>query len=198
VTDATLAILAGGEGRRMGGPKALLRVGGRPILAYLLDRFRWAGPTLLVTAPGRERPPGAELFGREVIDPTRGEGPLRGVLTALEAATTEVAVVTTCDMPRVDAQQLAWLADELSTRATSQILMLTRDGRIEPFPLAIRRATLPLLREHFDRGGRSMHSIVDIPGAVTVRAPAEWSDDVWTNVNTPDDLAAFDEGNPTS
>ena len=52
--DVTLAILAGGEGSRMGYPKGELRLGGRPILPVLLERFAWEGPTLLVTAPGRQ------------------------------------------------------------------------------------------------------------------------------------------------
>ena len=64
MTQTTLAILAGGEGSRMGQPKAELRIGARPILSYLLDRFLWAGPTILVTAPGRKRPPGATGFDR--------------------------------------------------------------------------------------------------------------------------------------
>ena len=39
--DATLCILAGGESRRMGRPKAELLVRGRPILTYLLERIDW-------------------------------------------------------------------------------------------------------------------------------------------------------------
>ncbi|MDB5911273.1 MAG: hypothetical protein JWP34_5390, partial [Massilia sp.] len=80
--DVTLAILAGGEGSRMGKAKGLLRVGpepGQPILGYLLNRLAWRGPTMLVTAPGRDHPPGWEQFDRELIDPEAGGGPLRGV-----------------------------------------------------------------------------------------------------------------------
>lgn len=43
-------ILAGGEARRMGGgDKPLLALGGRPILAHVLDRL---GAELLLTVPG--------------------------------------------------------------------------------------------------------------------------------------------------
>src|SRR3954469_12653277 len=106
MTDVTLAILAGGEGSRMGRPKGLLRVHGRPVLEYLLERFDWPGPTLLVTAPGRERPPACELFSCEVQDPVAGLGPLRGILTALESARTPLVVVTSVDMPGVGREQL--------------------------------------------------------------------------------------------
>ena len=86
LTDVTLAVLAGGEGTRMGFAKGELNIDGRPILSHLLERFAWPGWTLLVTAPGREHPSGWEGFTREVSDPEAGQGPLRGVLTALEQA----------------------------------------------------------------------------------------------------------------
>src|SRR5256885_5263746 len=108
----TLALLAGGKGSRMGGPKGSLEVRGEPILEYLLDRFAWRGETMLVTAPGIARPRGAERFDREVVDPVAGLGPLRGVLTALENATTEIVVVATVDMPGVGREQLLWVARE--------------------------------------------------------------------------------------
>ena len=41
----------------MGGPKSRLVLNGRPILDRL-ERFAWRGPTLLVTSPGNEGPPG--------------------------------------------------------------------------------------------------------------------------------------------
>src|SRR4051794_29668278 len=98
-SNITLAILAGGAGSRMGRAKGELRIAGEPILEYLLDRFDWPGPTMLVTAPGREHPTGWARFTREVTDPVSDQGPLRGILTALENATTEVVIVTPVDMP---------------------------------------------------------------------------------------------------
>src|SRR5581483_11371389 len=85
----TLAILAGGRGSRMGRPKALLEIRGKPILTYLLDRLAWNGPKWLITAPGMQQPPGAQAFDRELVDPEEGAGPLRGVLTALEHLQTQ-------------------------------------------------------------------------------------------------------------
>jgi len=190
-TTTTLAILAGGEGSRMGLPKGGLRVGDAPILAYLLDRWRWEGPTLLVTAPGREHPPAWERFTREVTDPVTNEGPLRGVITALRATDSDVLIVTTCDMPRVEARQLVWLEQAVLERPNAGLIMIERDEQLEPVPFAIRTDALPRLEEHFSAGGRSLHSLARFPSAVLIAAPADWPAEVWTNLNTPDDLAAF-------
>src|SRR5438045_8884890 len=107
-SQITLAVLAGGEGTRMGRPKAWLTLAGEPVLRFLLKQFAWPGPTLLVTAPGRERPPGVEAFDREVTDRVAAVGPLRGMLTALEHCRTPRLAVGTVDMPCVTREHLLW------------------------------------------------------------------------------------------
>ena len=176
----------------MGRPKAELRVGGRPILEYLLERIQWPGPTLLVTAPGREHPPGWEQFGREMVDTVAGEGPLRGIATALEAAEpSTIVVVTTCDMPGVTSEQFHWLADAIASRPLAQGVLLRRADDIEPFPTAFRAASLPSLREQLARGRRAVHALALLDGFVLIDAPSEWTDEVWINLNEPADFDRF-------
>src|SRR5262245_47933120 len=69
VSHFSLAILAGGLGRRMGGPKAWLRIEGKSILAWLHAKLRWSGPTMLVSSPSTANPPDASLFDQVVVDP---------------------------------------------------------------------------------------------------------------------------------
>src|SRR5437762_2106214 len=115
--EVTLAILAGGRGERMGKPKGLLQVSDQPILTYLLKRFNWRGPTMLVTSPGREKPPGAGGFDAEVIDPVEGMGPVRGLITALENSKTQILIVASVDMPLVGREQLLWLAENIQEKS---------------------------------------------------------------------------------
>jgi len=192
LADVTLAVLAGGAGSRMGAPKGELRLRGRPILEHLLDRFNWPGPTLLVTAPGREHPPAWQRFDREVVDPVADQGPLRGVLTALESASTEIVLITTVDMPGVTLQGLRWLATRLAGRAGTLGLM-TRcrpDHPIEPFPSAYRRQALQLIA-HRLVVNRSVQAVSEEPSIEVVAAPAEWPRSFWTNLNTPLDVHAY-------
>src|SRR5688572_30504490 len=196
LSDVTLAVLAGGEGSRMGRPKAELQVAGVPILRHLLRRFDWPGPTLLVTAPGRERPPGQELFGREAVDPSFGQGPLRGILTAIENAQTTSLVAVAVDMPFVEREQLTWLASELQGRPEALAIMtLQRDAeaaQLQPFPSALRAEAAAPVRRLLEANRRSLHSLLDCPGVVAVEAPAAWDARTWTNLNSPGDLDAVD------
>jgi molybdopterin-guanine dinucleotide biosynthesis protein A len=186
----TLAILAGGRGERMGKAKGLLQIGDQPILSHLLEKFAWQGPTLLVTSPGRERPPGAEKFDVEVVDPAEGMGPLRGVLTALENLKTEVVVVASVDMPLIEREQLLWLVERIRPEAWG---MMIKVQEVEPLPCILRRSCAAIVREHLDGGNRSMNSLTAIEGFSVLRAPGSWNDDVWTNLNEPADLAAFEK-----
>jgi molybdopterin-guanine dinucleotide biosynthesis protein A len=187
-----LAVLAGGEGSRMGGPKGSLRVRGKPILEYLLEGFSWEGPTLVVTSPGRQRPAGAERFGREVVDPVAVQGPLRGVLTALEACTCGILVVLTVDMPGVGREQIRWLADRLDATPEGLGLMTRRaGGQIEPFPSAYRKQAAEVVRAHLVAERRSVHGLLAEPGFAAVDAPVEWGDETWENLNYPADLREF-------
>ena len=197
ISNITLAVLAGGAGSRMGIPKGQLRIGNQPILEYLLDRMNWPGPTLLVTAPGREHPPGWTRFDRESSDPVDGLGPLRGVLTALENATTPRLFVVTVDMPGIGRSQLEQL---LSSAQESKLgAMYERkapDGVIEPFPLSVRSEAQSIVRRRIDAGLLSVARLQDEAGFTTVQAPADWDDRVWTNLNCPADLERFHRSTP--
>jgi molybdopterin-guanine dinucleotide biosynthesis protein A len=184
----TLAVLAGGEGSRMGRPKGELCLGNRPILEFLLDRWNWPGPTMLVTAPGREKPPGAESFSREVVDAVAGQGPLRGILTAMESAVTESVVFTTVDMPGVGRPQLNWIAGRSGTLGT----MMSRSGAIEPFPSILRVSAIEIVRRRLDAGRRSVHGLSEEPGFEIVPVPEVWEASVWLNLNTPQDWDVFE------
>lgn len=184
LNDVTLAVLAGGAGSRMGRPKGLLEVDGRPVLSFLLERLSWPGPTLLVTAPGRQRPPGREKFDKEVVDPVADEGPLRGVMTALEHATTDVTVVVAVDMPGATPDDLAWLAGQLAERPDAWIVMASRAGRIEPLPCAVRAVASDLVASRLASGRRSLHGLADDARVVVANADAR-DGGAWLNANTP-------------
>jgi molybdenum cofactor guanylyltransferase len=196
-----LVLLAGGEGTRMGRPKAWLELAGEPIVRFLLRQFAWGGPTLLVTAPGREHPPGAEAFDREAIDPVAGVGPMRGVLTALEHCRTPLLAVVTVDMPCVAREHLLWLAASLESRHGTLGVMPRRTAGgagpgVEPFPCVLRADARPVLQAHLDGGRDSVRSLASLKEFATVEVPADWGDRVWTNLNRPSDLEAFASGLP--
>ena len=186
--STTLAILAGGEGARMGRAKAHLRVNDQPILEHLLDRISWGGPTLLITAPGREAPPGALRFTRERVDAVAGQGPLRGVLTALEDAPTRRVVIVAVDMPLIERHHL----EELLDRAGASLALMPAhevEGRrqVEPFPSIFHVDAIDTIRARLARDERSVARLGDADLRFA-NIDVNWEPTAWLNLNHPSDL----------
>jgi molybdopterin-guanine dinucleotide biosynthesis protein A len=211
----TLAILAGGEGSRMGQPKGLLRIQGKPILEYQLERLNWPGPKWLITAPGRGHPPGWESFDREISDPVSGLGPLRGVLSGLQQLTGELLLIGTVDMPGLKRDHLEWLVAQM--KSESQIGIMCRrhgalviphhpnplpgdagarggagtGGIVEPFPMLLRKESVVSVRHRIESGRLSVHGLLEEPGFEAVETPAAWGKRAWGNLNYPEDIHGF-------
>lgn len=101
--DIPALILAGGRSNRMGGgDKSLMQLGGRPLLAHVLDRIRPQVSSILINS--NSDPACFSGFGlgvRSDVVPDR-PGPLAGVLTGLlwaqEMSATHLLTVS-CDTP---------------------------------------------------------------------------------------------------
>jgi molybdopterin-guanine dinucleotide biosynthesis protein A len=134
------AVLAGGRSRRMGSPKALVELGGRPLLAWALAAALDAGLEAVVVAkPGSALPPLAVSVWPEPEQPAH---PLTGVVAALERAAPRPVVVLACDMPFVPAELIARLAALDAVAAAPP-------G--EAFPARYASAALPVLRAGLER-----------------------------------------------
>jgi molybdopterin-guanine dinucleotide biosynthesis protein A len=182
----------------MGGPKAWLRIEGKSILAWLHAKLQWPGPTMLVSSPSTANPPDASLFDQAVVDPVENQGPLRGTLTALEHAQTAMIVAVPVDMPFVEPPQLIWIVQQLAARLDWRGIMCRRmhDGhaRIEPFPSAFRQNAAEQIAQRLGEGRRSMQSLCDLPEFSAIGTCGDWPQRTWTNLNDPQQLAAFVEG----
>ncbi|MEQ6917302.1 molybdenum cofactor guanylyltransferase MobA [Halomonas aquatica] len=98
--DLTGLILAGGQGRRMGGrDKGLEPFAGRPLVAHVRERLAGRVAEVLINA-NRNAETYAPLADRVIADAKDGyQGPLMGIYSGLRAATTPWLVVVPCDSP---------------------------------------------------------------------------------------------------
>ncbi len=93
----SVAILAGGEGLRLGGEKAGLCLGGERLIDRALRRLAWLGEDRLVIVRRGQGLAVAEARLLEDLAPY--EGPLAGLAAALQAARWPWVLVVGCDMP---------------------------------------------------------------------------------------------------
>jgi molybdopterin-guanine dinucleotide biosynthesis protein A len=102
-------ILAGGASTRMGQDKALLEVGGAPMLirtARLLDPLvsRRGGVTVIADPKRYEK-----LGLRLELDDRPGQGPLGGIVTALRLSPCPWSLIVGCDLPYLTGEWLEYL-----------------------------------------------------------------------------------------
>ncbi|HCZ13941.1 MAG: Molybdenum cofactor guanylyltransferase [Candidatus Accumulibacter phosphatis] len=150
----TGVILAGGRGRRMGGvDKGLQELRGRPLLAWVIERFGPQVDELLInTNQNGDR---YAVFGHRVLaDQIPGfAGPLAGVHAALMAATHSLLATAPCDAPFLPDDLVLRLLQALTASGADLAVARTLD-QPQPVFCLCRRDVLPSLSEYLESGGR--------------------------------------------
>jgi len=177
-------ILAGGKARRLGNcQKALLKLNGKPLLQYVIDRLQPQVQQIVISA-------NVELdqyraFGLAVYPDKLGEdqGPLSGIASCIEHLQHDTVVVVPCDTP--------FLPIDLVSRMSSQNhsgFCIAFDGRREQvLTMLFRRKLATKLGESVVAGQRKVMEWVHRQQPTLV----DFSDkpDAFFNINTPEDLA---------
>jgi len=189
-------ILAGGQSRRFGGgDKGFADLDGRPVLSHVIERFRPQVGRLILNANGDLSR--FASFGLEVVADREipGQGPLSGILTALEWAKrhapdcTAVATVST-DVPFLAPNLIQRLEAERGDRVAIAVSAGRRHPTIAIWPLTSREAVADALQ----RGALSVDALAAELNAVAVPFPMGEIDgvtiDPFFNVNRPEDLVA--------
>ncbi|MBJ7519402.1 MAG: molybdenum cofactor guanylyltransferase [Solirubrobacteraceae bacterium] len=182
--DVVAVVLAGGRGRRLGEPKMLAEIDGRPLLAIALDHAHEAGLDAVVVAkPDTPLPP---TSSRVLLEPPEPEHPLLGIVTALrELPGTGAIVVLGGDLPFVPPALLRTLADAPGP------LVPVAAGRPQPLVARYDREQLPALEGALAEDA-SITATVRALGASTLEgtrlASLDPSGQAFVNVNTPEDL----------
>ncbi|MFC0530758.1 nucleotidyltransferase family protein [Phytohabitans kaempferiae] len=165
-------VIAAGGGRRIGGPEALLRHEGTPLVDRALEIMRDGGCVPLVVVLGAaagEVRAAAELKGaRVVVDKTWGRGigsSLRTGLTALTDVEVDAVVVVPVDMPGVTAHAVRRVA---ALPYADVLVCATYAGR-RSFPMLFGRKHWPGISTvaHADAGARPYllahkHEVLDV------------------------------------
>lgn len=174
------AVLCGGASRRMGKDKALVVVDGRSMARRVADALSVGGCSA-VAAIGGDESALIALGLRWVPDAHPGEGPLGGVLTALDTSAADAVLVAACDLPWLSSETVAMLVEAAAGAAD---VVIARTDRLEPMCAVWRSTTVDVVRDVFQQGGRAVAAALDRLVVEAVPVPA--SD--LRNVNTPGDL----------
>ena len=179
-------VLAGGQSKRMGHDKALIRVDGETQLSRavrLLDTFvkRVFVSTRADQADESER----SRFER-IIDRYEDIGPIAGILSALEEHEGIGWLVLACDLPNIDEATIRFLLDNRSADQPFSAFRSASDGLPEPLCAYYAAGSESIIKAFIDDG-------VVCPRKMLIRSDTQLFDQpnpaALDNINTPEDLA---------
>jgi molybdopterin-guanine dinucleotide biosynthesis protein A len=170
----------------MGVDKALLVVDGEPMVVRAAAALADAGASE-VSVIGGDAGVLASLGLRTVADRWPAEGPLGGLVTALDGARADVVVVLAADLLRPDPAAIRGVVDVLARVDGADLAVPIVDGRAQWLHAAWRRGCRGHLEQEFAAGERAIHRAVAASGLVVVDAtdlPAA----AVADADTPDQL----------
>ncbi len=150
-------VLAGGGSTRFGRDKALVEIGGRTMLLRMHELLgRVAGKVTVIATLEKY----ASLGLKCVADRWPGEGPLGGILTALEDAgardeKSEWSLIVSCDMPFLTQDWLRFLANR-AAKSNAQVVFPHSASGPEPLCACWQTGAAAKLRSGFERGVRKV------------------------------------------
>jgi len=154
-------VQAGGGSTRFGTDKALVELGGKTLLARtvaLVDSV--CGETRIVAAAGKY----GDARVPVVADRWPGQGPLGGILTALDFSIEKFrvadgggscALIVSCDMPFLTREWLAYLCDR-AVKSTAQVVVPESENGLEPLCACWRTEAAVTIQGAFDGGVRKV------------------------------------------
>lgn len=138
--EITGILLVGGESRRMGSNKALLEIGGQPLIKRNLEVLASVCAQVLISSREVELYSG---YGYEVIpDIIKGKGPLVGLYSALYQAKYEYAFLAACDMPLINPQAISLTYERIDN---FDAVVPYAHGKLHPLHAVYHKRTLPII-----------------------------------------------------
>ncbi|MCF8179469.1 MAG: molybdenum cofactor guanylyltransferase [Sulfuritalea sp.] len=188
-TRVTGVVLAGGQGRRMGGvDKGLQDLNGRPMIQWVLDRLAPQVDAIRISANQnllRYGEFGYPVFSDRVPD---FAGPLAGLHAALAETESPLVATVPCDSPLLPSDLVHRLHAALSAKKAD--LAVARTGsQVHRAFCIVRRELLPQLEAFLDTGERKVglwHATLNIVEVAFDDQPESFG-----NINTLEELRAL-------
>jgi molybdenum cofactor guanylyltransferase len=185
-SELTGIVLAGGQGRRMGGvDKGLVTLAGRPLVAHVIERIAPQVGAIVINA--NQNADRYREFGHPVVADSIGgfAGPLAGLHAGLTAAQTRFAVTAPCDSPFLPTNLVERLAAALMSARATLAVAKTFDQAHPVFAL-VERSVLSHLEAFLAGGGRKIDAWYSTLAVTEVSFDDEA--DAFRNINTRAEL----------
>ena len=186
LSSVAVAVLAGGQGSRIGGGKPLIALGGTTLIGRAYERATGWSPSAAIAIRSPEQLGSYHLPW--VGDDAGIDGPLAGLAAALRWACNQDAqalLTIPCDMPFIPADLPLRLISGIGDSSAS---VASSGGRLHPVCALWRSTACDELKDYCASGRRSLKGFAEHLGYAEVAWPVV-SHDPFFNINNLADLA---------
>jgi molybdenum cofactor guanylyltransferase len=187
MTKAVGIVLAGGQSRRFGSPKAFAKLGNQYFYEIMMGALVASCDEVVVVT----RQDLLERFPSQVnvmtdLDMYTGFGPLAGILSVMESVEADCYAVLPCDMPYVDSMAMS----KLMARHNEGVTAVVSDGRYHPLVSIWDRQLKSAVKEALISDQLSVMKLLSHSDTVWVNGSTLTDDEkrMFMNLNTPEVL----------
>jgi molybdopterin-guanine dinucleotide biosynthesis protein A len=175
-------ILAGGQGKRMGGhDKGLVNYHGQPLIEQIINRLKPQLDTLMINA--NRHLDQYQSYGLPVFTDQWNDyrGPLAGIASAIHHTESEYLLFTPCDTPHLPTDLVQRL---IATLDDSKITIVRSPSGLQPLCCLLHRSLADNLDDYLEQGGRRVQEWVTQQNC---RYCDYESDEPFANINSLED-----------
>ena len=187
-------MLAGGESRRFGRPKAFALFNNKPIYDYVVEALRpFTEQLVVVSHPTLVNRFSEDPRLRVLVDDERyiGRGPLAGLYTVMSQLDADEYYLFPCDTPLVEEALVHWLASQGEAHPAANGIVPIAQNRLQPLFGLYRKGCLSYIEDLLESNSLKVRALIDRANILSIPAdtlPAT----LFYNVNTLDELKEID------
>jgi molybdenum cofactor guanylyltransferase len=179
-------VLAGGQSRRMGTDKSVMKLNGKLLVEYSIDALKPLCNKVVISSNKFIY----DFTGCEVWpDELPGQAPMIGIYSCLKRSETDINIILSCDMPLISTMILEYLLS--NSEIYDIIVPINGDDYIEPLCGIYRKSSMLILKQFIDNGNFSLKDCIlatsHLLKPINFQLPF-FSQNLFLNINTPDDF----------
>lgn len=182
----TGAVMAGGESRRFGRPKAFAVWEGSRFYERAVHTLAPVCSEVVLSVREDQLNDFPDFPGKLVTDiaPYESCGPLGGLFALMTKVSAESIITLPCDMPLFEKEDAEKLLNDFSNYEGLQALVPSVNGKLQPLSAVYSRSCLPVIQAQLEKGNYRMRSFFDEISWVEVpHTDLGISEEAFSNIN---------------
>lgn len=156
---SSAVILAGGKSLRMGFDKQFIKIDNDYLIKSIASKLKTIFEEIIIIS---NDPKISEIdFGFEVLifkDDIRGVGPLGGIYTGLNKASSNMVYITACDMPNVNLDYINYLINSINDKSDG--IVTKYKEWIEPLNAIYSKSNIEDIEAYIFSGNKNIYGYV--------------------------------------